>query len=557
MENSEALSAFFTAQQPLGPISADDYEATTKKEVFEALFDTDNLPFRSLGRNPTMIVGRKGAGKTDVLLSYKYETSKLSGSGYDPVIYFAHKDAGMFITAVVGQVADAVNQNLPSPMVENIADFWDGLFWICLFAEIARDGHDGVSPEKKIICDYVAQYGIDEHHSANPYRAILQAMTVLKRAYEFSPERQSGFDFFSSLPALRLGNIMLEDARLAALNWLRSERKHAIILFDSVEAMDLRDTMKSLVISALLKSIGSFEKPGIPVSFRCCIPSESYYLLSELSSNTLKDFQRTVRLQWSAVELLRLAAKRYATYLELYTDGGASYTRRFDLSKRSDVIRFWENNLPQFVPNTRTDQQEPTISYILRHTQLLPRQSLLLLNEICAAAIESAGRQSDRPQIDASLVVSRVRACEPRIVDQILTSYSTIWPDAGQILESVLPTVGENIVAYSDLHAVFNRRGIEGRMGVDNFLDFLRMLSQLGAVGRLTKSHGTYVTALFEYSEPSKMIYRPGDSICFHPVFTDKYRIISADKLPDTYKPVYPLGTDIDSEDRRLSQSSL
>ena len=68
-------------------------------------------------------------------------------------------------------------------------------------------------------------------------------------------------------------------------------------------------------ISGFLKSLASFRVPGSPIDVRCCIPSEIYYSLFEISTNPNKDFANSQILHWSSMELLELAAVRFATFL--------------------------------------------------------------------------------------------------------------------------------------------------------------------------------------------------------------------------------------------------
>lgn len=99
------------------------------------------------------------------------------------------------------------------------------------------------------------------------------------------------------------------------------------------------------------------------------------------------------------------------------------------------------------------------------------------------------------------------------------------------------------------LHEVFNKHGKKA-MGTDDFEDFRRMLIEIGAVGRVLGETERYVTGLFEYTVPHRLVTSTDDELCLHPVFL---KVFSAKKPPlgGTRKTVYPFGTDVDGRDYR------
>jgi hypothetical protein len=113
------------------------------------------------------------------------------------------------------------------------------------------------------------------------------------------------------------------------------------------------------------------------------------------------------------------------------------------------------------------------------------------------------------------------------------------------------------LIGYGEFQRFYNRSGVKDSAGVYSFPDFLKMLAELGAVGRMVAISDEHVTAQFEYAEPSRLIITPGDVLCFHPVFSGQYRMIRPESVPESYRPVYPLGTDLDTEDRRQDQTTL
>ena len=557
MARSEVLKSVFTKDLPLGPISSTDPTQAQLGRIFKAYFDTHNFPYGQLQLNPTMIVGRKGAGKTAALLSHMlYNTPK--GGEYSPIIFFQDRDAAVSINLVVKQVSDAIQASYPGPMVEQVADFWKGLFQISIVTAIAS-GYSDDTPELELMRLYVRQYDIVDADTSEPFRVILKVIQVLRQLYDKSDSKKIGLGFFESLSEIDPGPVGLKEACFAATAWLRRNSRQSLILFDSVESLSLDDPNHHLAISGLLKAIGSFNSAESYMSFRCCIPSEIYFYLTDLSSNTIKDFNRVMILQWSASELLRIAAKRCMKFLELwYPDDYRRFSDAFDVGERSGAIGFWKAILPDMVKNRADQRNEGTLTYLLRHTQLLPRQIIRILNSVISTSIAQAvenGRARHFPEITTDTVVQEVAKAEGSICSGILDSYQLVWPQAEEVLQEVIPRIGSNTISYGDLQSIFAKS--RAKEFLEGYRDMFRLLSELGAIGRLTRSTDRFHVGVFEYSEPNRLIYSTRDVLCVHPIFSNLYNAVDANNPPKDFKPIYPYGVDPDGEDLRLSRSTL
>lgn len=551
MDRDAVLKNFFSHQHPLGEVTALERDEEQSHLVFSSYFDSENQPIQDLQREPSMIAGRKGSGKTDSLLSYRY-ASKASDR-YAPVVYFEASHAAKLISTVINQLSDVVYDNYPPPTVEAISDFWDSLFWITILEGIAQGSAERNSDEYSLISQFISSLFEDDTEHQTPYHTILSAIVKLRIGYNRSDYSMAGIDFFSAQDKIGFAGLTISDAVTAAYSYLKRTRNKAIVLFDSIEALDLDESHNKLVVAGLLKTVGSFQSSGPYAQFRCCVPAESYFKLIEMSSNVLKDFRNIHILHWHSSELLRICAKRYAEYLRLFAPEAVDeYVKPFNgFFKRSDVLKFWNKILPPRIPNTRKGSYEKTLPYIIRHTQLLPRHFLLIFNGFLSSAIQRTD-SADPTLISVDEITSAVRETESRMVDQILDSYSAIWPDANEAMREVLPNLGTNIIRYSEFHTIYNRSATRHvHRNIDDFGDFLRMLSELGAVGRLTELTDEYAVAIFEYAEPHRMILTPADTLCIHPIFTERYRVIVPEDVPQSYSPVYPLGTDPRSPDYR------
>src|SRR5262249_46036871 len=121
---------------------------------------------------------------------------------------------------------------------------------------------------------------------------------------------------------------------------------------------------------------------GRYVNVRVCLPAELWHSFQYYSTNPLKDFQRVVFLHWHASELIELAAQRLMTNIAVnHPDALVTMRRSKGTINARSSVGILRDLFPQSVVNRRRGHEDP-LGYILRHTQLLPRQVLTIMNRI-------------------------------------------------------------------------------------------------------------------------------------------------------------------------------
>ena len=85
-----------------------------------------------------------------------------------------------------------------------------------------------------------------------------------------------------------------------------------------------------------------------------------------------------------------------------------------------------------------------------------------------------------------------------------------------------------------------------GIPGVDGVGDIIRILAQIGALGRVVDETERYFVGEFEYTLSDRLIVHSEDVLCIHPVFIRRFRVKT-----DGLKPIYPFGCEIDGFDYR------
>jgi hypothetical protein len=335
--------------------------------------------------------------------------------------------------------------------------------------------------------------------------------------------------------------INLEDAKTVVLRNLKAKDKKFAILMDSLDDFQLDIESVGRALQGLLKIVGSMNKPRDLVDIRFCLPSELYQQFIKLSSNPNKDFRRALKLQWSASELILIGAQRLMFYLALhYPDFYKRYVK-LDLTRRSDALILFGAVLPERI-NSPTGYQEETISYILRHTQLLPRHFVILLNSIFKNS--GNGGRTNRFPVTEEQVINGIRQVEDFMVREIFVAFNLIYPTAEETCRRCLPELGHKFT-MADLHRVFTRHG-KAVFGSDNLFDFQRMLLEIGAVGRVIPGgpKDLYIKGSFEYTISHQLSLSQNDELCVHPLFSGIFH--SSGKQE---RPVYPYGSVLEDEE--------
>ena len=514
------IRPYITKDEPFGPIDSGDIDSSDLKALL-MLFEKHNWIYKNLHSRPSIIIGRRGSGKTYYLRSVFFDQQ------YD---YYVE----IRTPHVLGHVARAI-QKLSTEVVfpELVSELWDTILWISVFLEIRK--HEVLHPDTLNVVDgYLDKMRIRQNDTIED--ALRNIASVLEELLN-----KNG----ASDPDLLWGadRIHLEDAKNAVLKDLKDSKKRFAILMDSLDDFKLDIESVSSSLQGLLKIVGSMNKPRDVVDIRFCLPSELYNQFIKLSSNPNKDFRRALKLQWSASELILIGAQRLMFHLVLHYPDVLKKMSPLDLTKRADALTLFSAVLPERI-NNQVGYQEETISYILRHTQLLPRHLLILLNSIFKNS-DFAGSLSSFP-VSQERIVNGVRQMEDFMVREIFVAFKLIYPTAEETCRRCLPELGHQFT-MGDLHRVFTRHG-KAVFGSDNLFEFQRMLLEIGAIGIVIpgKERDVYIKGSFEYAISHQLSLSQDDELCVHPLFSGIFHGSGKQE-----RPVYPYGSVLEDEDHR------
>jgi hypothetical protein len=307
----DQLTDYLTYTHPLGP---EDASVILDPFCRRMLFQSENSIYARFRDKPTLIVGRKGSGKTAFLHSDKGRSDKICPVDLNSASAFA-----LMLRTV--QAAGA-----SSMAVEPVAKIWDICFWLTFMfsAGTARIGTYSrefllSAEEKERLLKFVS--GLDPRHNGHSGAQFLVAAVQHYQDLALKDKSQP-----ETLPDLMVradvGGSSFESTKSLLEGALLNREARALLTIDSldtrVDSNDSYDIVRDEVnfaISALLKSLGSFSQLNPVYDVRFCLPSERFEEFSHLSTNPAKDLTAQVTLNWSAAELISIAAHRLRLFM--------------------------------------------------------------------------------------------------------------------------------------------------------------------------------------------------------------------------------------------------
>jgi hypothetical protein len=531
------LDRIVNDSQPFGPIDTESLVDANCADA-EQLFDRSNLIYaQATGRiRPTYIIGRKGAGKTAFLLG---------GNGRRLELL---RTANIYSELMA--TLRCYNEHRGPLFVDQVSDIWRALFDQVAIAYGCRTATSDDGPQLQVMWDYMDQRG-----DATP-----DALTVAERFLADLQRRikdPSVVGLREVIDSMTCGGVAFAQAREAAHVVLTARREPVTLVMDNLEDLhsrldDVREGLAGLFMCVGRVMEGSPRQR--PFGLHICLPSELFATIQDISSNPEKDFQASsyLTIYWTAPELLHLAGSRLRLFLaRRHPDALADLLRRVPQARpdaRDPEPALLRATLPSRVSGDLGIEEDP-VAYLLRHTQLLPRHLLQILNRVYGPQ----QRDSVPWAVTPSAVVRGTHGAEEVLVRGILAAYQQSYPLAGKVLGRMSDRLGLAFTA-SDLHKLFNRQGIRKLTGMD-FGEFLEMLLRLGVVGVRVRQTARYNEAEFQYTFDSTLNAEEDSSVlCVHPLFS---RFLAERSFPRLRRegalPTYPYGCDPSAADYRGS----
>ena len=534
LHERKALRDVVTPADPLGPPYSEAL-LRTSPEVFAQLYDeTNHIHNVTRSENPSYIVGRKGAGKTAFLIG-----GALAEGAEVVLLQSEH------LYTEVNRLRlryEAINGPL---VADNLVHVWEVLFFHAAMWRLSTSDALGNSPARRRVWTYMTAFGDPMMLEADALTARVSGLML--DALLNAPAHLA---FREACWSIDPGQGSFLEAAAEARRAL--EGCDVRVVVDNLEDLHKKLDAFESVITALFRVVSrrnvvaSGER--LPFHTRFAFPAELLPRLSGLTANAEKDFLDYLLVRWTARELITLAGNRLRTFLDAYHPDAwrrLGLPHAHDPADRDAAELTLRTMLPPCIVNGYRGEEDP-VAYVMRHTQLLPRHLIEILNEIISPAVRAAS-EGRVPRATAAHVIDGVRRAEETIVRGILSTFSYRFGHIQEAIGMIKNHVGV-VESESRLHRAFNRAAVI-RSGLD-FDEFLDACLSIGALGMVDEDAETarYVVGEFAYTsiEPLRPV-EDRERLCVHPLFMYRFfdrRIIQ--QLPGGTKAVYPYGSDPD-----------
>jgi len=506
-------------QKPFGE-AACEADLATLKDRYSSYF-LDTTPFNDLALRPEvyLLIGRRGAGKTALTQYFGFQgvvPDAISIDVNEPQVF-----------AVLLQRFDWKSNVTREAAIPAMRSLWELILWYVVFK--ALQGRDE-RIKRAIYFDIIEHSGL-----VSFVRSVLKA--VVRRASGDDGDRiAKDLEELFSDPKVQVAKDAVFDLC----------RKHTVIVaVDTLEQYNLEDERMMWANAALIEAASQWNLAYVEQNLHIKLfqSGEAYpHLYERIVLNPLKSVRDPIYLNWPAKDLLRLICWRYFCYLREAGLLDGMKEMDVDWNNYHDTLqKVWRPYFGESITN-RCAQEEDSFAYVLRHTQMRPRQLIVLCNAIAARA----ERAKTFPKASKKDIVAAIYETEAHLAGEVLNSYSAIYPHVDRIVDAL--TGMPKIFRGNELDRIANRSRSAWPKDSYSLDGFRGMVTELGIVGRVrSKSQdGSFVRADFAYNAlSSRVVVTETDECVIHPMFYERLKCERSLKcrvmpFPDGYEYVFP-----------------
>lgn len=484
--------------KPFGENSCEDEKRLLLGDYEKYYFRNKRFETKILDRSTYLIVGRRGTGKSSLIEYFSFDEFHKHYRCIDvnePQLY----------QVVLEKVAKLLETNALHTSRRSRL-IWKYVIWALIFREyeelddrISLAGMMNFSGEKKF----------------SPSRIILSLIQGLVTKFT----GMNIEEVFQSIEE-KLSSDVFKEAQESVLALSRNDE--TIIALDSIEDYPVENTAMMEAISALVEYASEFnsEFSSKGLHLKVFISSEIFpHLLASVIPNPLKVVRDPLVMHWRPKELLRFVGWRW--FLHLKETGRIADDFQVDFEKPADVMKkIWEPYFGSQLLNA-AGNQEAAFAFLLRHTQLRPRQLVIICNQLFRIIAEN-GYISDNPSRDVARAVGEVQS---QLAIEVINSYKKIHHNVDRILNALtgLPMYFRG----RELDRVAKITGSQWENEQYSPYNFRAICAELGIIGRVRNfdHRSGIISADFEYFLEDNLVITDRDDCVFHPLFFNKYNV--------------------------------
>ena len=481
--------------------------------------------FYNLGRfnhdviNPDtyLIVGRRGAGKTSLAKYLEFQTEIPKARCVDvdePAVY---DEALREMAAHSAYTGDLLTSYL--------VKVWNYIIWSLIFEQYRYS-----DPEIEAACFYT---GKSEGYPRFIADLLKQLTSRILQDKENSLVNKLE-EQISSTKFLTAQNKVLRQTPV----------RPVIVAIDTLERYDKDDERLMDITAALIQCASHFNVAyaGRGIHVKTFVAAEIFPHIKEAAiSNTTKFIRHPVYLHWRPRDLVHLICWRFFRYLEQRDNLPAAAATGVNWEDFNEVItKMWR---PFFGEDIfYNGVAEKSFPFVLRHTQMRPRQLVVLCNAIAKKSMQTG----EFPQFNPRQIARLIKETEVELANEVINSYAKIYPRVGEILDAL--HTAPMLFDGSHLDRVAKKTAYAWPAGTYSMASFRKLVAELGIVGRVRSydENSRIVAADFEYALTDRLPLHNDNKCVIHPMFYTKLQTNLDQKLV-----VYPFPDHPDYEEIR------
>lgn len=484
-------------QYPFGEESCEHELAVLQDHYPEYFYEQSRFNEEALDPSVYLIVGRRGSGKTSLTKYFNFQKRFKNARSIDvdePEIY----------QSILQKIANSAYLS-PDLAINDVRKIWEYLIWSIIFNEYAH------------LDNTVRSAAVFSGKKLKPARIITEIVNGLLEKYVDTNGRVAG-ELSDALTSP-----VFAKAKEKVLEFTRSEP--IIIAVDTFERYDRENVAMMTVTASLVQCANSFNisysNKGIHV--KAFVSAEIFpYIKESAITNTTKFIRRPLYLRWRPKDLIRLISWRFYRYMSVHKV--KMPFKKVDWNDFNDILKkMWYPFFGEKITNLR-GREEDSFPYILRHTQMRPRQLVILCNDIARESLR-AGKGLHFNSVQMNQVIAQG---EYDLADEVLNSYDLIYPRVSEIAMAL--TNAPMTFKGSFLDQVAKKTSDVWAEGY-SLSSFRRLVAELGIVGKVRKKseEAGIIEADFEYAMPDRLVITNDDECAIHPMFYSKLQVTKND----------------------------
>ena len=481
-------------RHPFGEESCEHEMNTLKQHYQKYFYEASRFNAEALDTDVYLIVGRRGSGKTSLTQYFNFQQRYKNAHSIDvdePVIY-------QNIIQKFGSNAYLY----PDMVINDVIKIWEFLIWSLIFGEFAE--HDTIINKA---CIAAGVKGKPLHMLRDIVSGLLQ---------KYVDENGRVLDSLSD--QLRSNWFLKAQEKVTEF----THTEPIIIAIDTFERYDRENLAMMTVTAALIQCANQFNQAyahrGIHV--KAFVSAEIFpHIRENVIPNPAKSIRHPLYMSWRPKDLVRLISWRFQHYLQIRDN--RIQVKNIEWDDFNDILgKLWYPYFGETISNLR-GIEEKSFPYILRHTQMRPRQLVIICNEI-ARATDKAEKFPYFKNISIQQIITQ---CEQELAAEVLNSYNLIYPRVADIVTAL--TNAPMLFPGNYLDQVAKKTSEIWTGGNYSLYNFRRLVAELGIVGKVrSKSDETkIIEADFEYAMNDRLILSNDDECVIHPMFYSKLQV--------------------------------